>query len=124
MSFFGKINLQHVWLEANPKMTDNANIALFINMATATTIDYIYCVLEKNMDYLALKEKVISWIANKVTKSTGPAPMDMGGVDDGGPAKQDDEENDAWLDPERGHYVQAMSSAKCWNRGKDGRLTK
>ena len=30
------------------------------------------------MDYVALKEKVMSWIANIVTTSSGPAPMDRG----------------------------------------------
>ena len=62
-------------------MTNNAKISLFINMAPTATMDYIYGVLEHKMDYSVLKDKVMSWIANKVTTSSGPAPMDMGLVD-------------------------------------------
>ena len=83
-----------VWGE--PKMTDNANIVVFINMAPATTMDDIYGVLEKNMDYVALKDTCWSWVAKEVPTSGGPAPMDIGGVGDGDPAKQVDDENDAW----------------------------
>ena len=42
--------LAKLLVRGESKMTDTAKIAIFINMAPATSMDYTHGVLEKNMD--------------------------------------------------------------------------
>ncbi len=38
---------------------------------------------EINEDYGNMKQRVVSWVSNKVAQASGPTPMDIGEVYDG-----------------------------------------
>jgi hypothetical protein len=60
--------------------SERMKIAIFTNMLPATIQDYIYSIVEDASLYDVIKEKVRSMVSNKVAMGTGPAPMDIGGL--------------------------------------------
>ena len=73
-------------------LTDRMKIAIFTNLMPNAIQDYIYTHADKETKYEELREKVRAMVSNKVSRSMGPTPMDIGDV--GG------QQGEHWHEPE------------------------
>jgi hypothetical protein len=72
-------------------------VAIFTNMMPTTVQDYIYSIVDfQGMTYENLKERVRGMVSNKIAMNMGPAPMDIGGLQDKGQGGGEEDWNEDW----------------------------
>ena len=74
------------------ELSDGMRVAIFTNMLPASMQDHIYTSVDKDTSYTTLRDKMRSWVANKVVQ--GPAPIDVGEVKEVGEESWEDAEID------------------------------
>ena len=67
--------------EFNEEIQDAMKIAIVTSIMPATIQDYIYTHVEEGMLYVTMVDKIRAIVGNKVTMTSGPTPMDIGGED-------------------------------------------
>ena len=73
------------------ELYNGMRVAIFTNMLPTSMQDHIYTSIDNEATYETIRDKMRSWVSDKVVQS-GPMPMDVGEMADG--------EEEPWEDTE------------------------